>query len=128
MGDTTTLPPRSIASHRWALIGSASLTLLAGALCGTWWILTQRTYWAGQFTCSASIGVSGLARHLVSSAGVVLAVGVIVALILMARSAAQIRTSHLAIYWSATLGLWAVLTVMAMTGVSVNACLRVLNL
>ena len=119
---------RSVASHRWMLIGSASVTLVAGVVSGSWWMLTQRTYWAGQFSCSAGIGISGPARHLFSAAGVILALAVIVALFLIARGSARIRKSHLVIYWSASFVLWAVLASMAATDVFVNACLRVLFL
>lgn len=110
------------------LVGSASFTLLAGGLLGTGWILILRTYWEGQFTCSADIGLPDMARHLLGGAGVVLGVTVIVTLFLIARGPARIRNTHLATYWLATVGLWALLPLLAATGVSVNDCLRSLSL
>jgi len=138
MADTETASPRpfhwmgpllrSVACSRAMLVGSAGFTLVVGGLIGTYWILILRNYWEGQFTCSAEIGHTDAVRLLVSGAGVGLALVVIATLFAVARGPARIRTVHLVSYWSATIGLWVVLPILATTGVAVDACLRSLFL
>lgn len=119
---------RAFASRPGPIASAGLFTVIVGALFGAGWLSVHRTYWEGQWECSASLGLSTIERHSLTLVAATAAVVATVAIFQIARSTPP-RARAVTTFWLASISLWLTLALMLFgMGVSVNACARGLPL